>query len=145
MFLCDNQFNGNFLRFQYFNFETNFHKGKPFSKNWSTYHFHIKLPYQKPMLRQIKWWVQNGPIKKNRVLPVTTLFFWKFLFSLRTSYKELIWCANYPNVNIRTFCKRWIFLWRCFFPVSILKVVLNKYFLVQVRRCFTNTIFVIIT
>ena len=33
------------------------------------------FPYQKPMLRQIKWWVQNGPITKNGVLPVTTFFF----------------------------------------------------------------------
>ena len=82
--------------------------------------FHTKLPYQKPMLRQIKWWLQNGPITKNGVLPVTTLFFWKFCFSLRTSYKELICCTNNPNAHICTFCKRWSFIWRCFFPVSIL-------------------------
>ena len=30
--------------------------------------FHTKLPYQKPIL------VQNGPITKNGVVPVTTLF-----------------------------------------------------------------------
>ena len=59
-------------------------------------------------------------ITKNGVLPVTTLFFWKFCFSWRTSYKELIWCTNDPNAHIRTFCKRWSFIWRCFFPVSIL-------------------------
>ena len=50
------------------------------------YHFHPTLSYQKPMLRQIEWSVQNGSFTKNRVLPVTTLFFWKFCFSLRTSY-----------------------------------------------------------
>ena len=35
-----------------------------------------------------KW---NGEwiFAKNRVLPVTTLVFWKFCSSLRTSYKEL--------------------------------------------------------
>ena len=70
------------------------------------------------MLRQIEWWVQNGPITKNGVLPVTT--FWKFCFSLRTSYKEFIFCTNYPNVHIHTFRKRWSFIWLCFFPVSIL-------------------------
>ena len=32
--------------------------------------FHTKLPYQKPMLRQI-----NGPITKNGVLSVATLSF----------------------------------------------------------------------
>ena len=42
------------------------------------------------MLRQIEWEVQTGPIIKNGVLPVTTLFFRKFCFSLRTSYNELI-------------------------------------------------------
>ena len=48
-------------------------------------------------------------------------FFWKFCFSLRTSYKELFWCTNDPNVNVHTFCKRWDFIWGWFFPVSILK------------------------
>ena len=42
------------------------------------------------MLREIEWGVQNGPITKKGVLPVTTLVFQKYCFSLRTSYKELI-------------------------------------------------------
>ena len=42
---------------------------------WKTHHFHTKLPYQKPMLRQIEWGVQNGSNTKNGVLPVTTLYF----------------------------------------------------------------------
>ena len=62
------------------------------------HYFHTKLLSQKPMLRQIEWWVENGPITKKRVLPATALFFWKFCFSLRTSYKELILCTNDPNV-----------------------------------------------
>ena len=28
---------------------------------------------------------------------------------------------NNPNAHIPTFCKRWSFIWRCFFPASILK------------------------
>ena len=68
--------------------------------------------------------MQNGPIAKSGALPVTTLFFWKFYFSLRTSYKEVIGCTNDPNAHICTFCKRWSFIWRCFFPVSILKQIL---------------------
>ena len=48
------------------------------------------------------------------------IFFWKCCFSLRTSYEELIWCTNDPNAHILTFRKRWIFISRCFFPVSIL-------------------------
>ena len=44
-----------------------------------THRFHSKLLYQKPMLRQIEWQLQNGPITKSGVLPVTTLFFGKFV------------------------------------------------------------------
>ena len=43
------------------------------------------------MLRQIEWRLQNGPITKSGVLPVTALFFWKIRFSFRTSQKELIY------------------------------------------------------
>ena len=32
----------------------------------------------------------NGPMTKNGFLPLTTLFFWRFNFSIRTSYKQLI-------------------------------------------------------
>ena len=53
---------------------------------------------------------------------VTTLFFWRFCFSLRTFYKELIWYTKDPDARIRTFCKRWHFLWRCFSTVSVLNV-----------------------
>ena len=73
------------------------------------------------MLRQIEWRVQNRSIAKNGVLLETSLFLWKFCFSLRTSYKELIWCTNGRNAHMRTFCNSWSFIWRCFFPVSILK------------------------
>ena len=38
-------------------------------------HFHTTFPCQKPMLKQTEWGLQNGPITKNRVLPVTTIFF----------------------------------------------------------------------
>ena len=38
-------------------------------------HFYAKLICQKPMLRQIEWEVQNGPIVKNGVFQVTTFLF----------------------------------------------------------------------
>ena len=47
--------------------------------------------------------------------------FLNFFFRLRSSYKELVWCTNHPNLHICTFCKRWRFMWWCLFPVSILK------------------------
>ena len=53
-----------------------------------------KLPCQKPMLRQIEWGVQNRHIRKNLIFNTCFIFFWKFCFSIRTSYKELIWCTN---------------------------------------------------
>ena len=81
-------------------------------------HFHTKFFCQSPMLRQIEWGVQSGPITKKEVLPVTTFFFRKFCFNLRTWYKELIWCTNYLNVKVHTFPKHWSFTWGFFFPVS---------------------------
>ena len=88
------------------------------------------------MLRQIKCWLQNEPITKSGVLPVTTLFFWKNFFSLRTSYKDSIWCTNNPNTHIHTFCKRWSFIWRYFFPVSILKFAYYPYVNVDMTICW---------
>ena len=38
------------------------------------------------------------------------LFYKKFYFSLRTSYKELILCTSYSNVHIHTFQKSWSFI-----------------------------------
>ena len=48
------------------------------------------------------------------------LRFFFFFFILRTSWKELIWRTNDPNAHISAFCERWSFIWRFFFPVSIL-------------------------
>ena len=48
-------------------------------------------------------------------------FCWKFCFSLRTSYRDLIWCTSNPNTHIGTFGKRWSFIWRYIFLVSIHK------------------------
>ena len=84
-----------------------------------THYFHSKLLSQKPMLRQIEWWLQNGPITKSGVLPVTTLLFWKIFSSFTTSEKELIWCVSDPNVHIRICRKHWSLILGCFFPVSI--------------------------
>ena len=89
-----------------------------------THHFHSKLLRQKPILRQIEWQLQNWPITKSGVFPVTALFFWRICFSFRTSWKELIWCTNDPNVHIRIFHKRWSLILGCFFPVIILNLVL---------------------
>ena len=63
----------------------------------------------------VKWTYQ-----KERSFASNYFIFWKFCFSLRTCYKELICCTSNPNAHICTFCKRWSFIWRCFFPVSIL-------------------------
>ena len=53
-------------------------------------HLHTKLPRQKPVLGQIEWGVQTGPITKSGLLSLTTSFFRKFNLSLRTCYKRLI-------------------------------------------------------
>ena len=64
----------------------------------------------------MEWGVKNWNIRKNDILSVTILFFINLI-----SVEELIWCANYPNVHIHIFGKRWSFIWGYFFPVSILK------------------------
>ena len=50
-------------------------------KDWieilKLHHFHSKRLCHKPMLRQVEWWLQNGPIIKSGLVPVTTLFFWE--------------------------------------------------------------------
>ena len=112
---------GNFERFETFPKQIFWEKKTFVSKktrvpflSWNMDHVHTKLPNQKPILRQTEWWDQNGPITKNGVLSGTT-FFRKFCFSWRTSYKEVTWCTNYPNVHICTFCKRWSFFDGAFF------------------------------
>ena len=47
--------------------------------------FSFKTSLLEAMLRQIEWTLQNGPITKSGVLPLTTLFFWKTCSSFRTS------------------------------------------------------------
>ena len=63
--------------------------------------------------------------RKERSFASNYFFFKKNCFNLRTSYKELIWCTNNQNAYIRIFCKRWSFIWRYIFPVSILKEVMQ--------------------
>ena len=47
--------------------------------------FSFKTSLLEAMLRQIEWTLQNGPITKSGVLPLTTLFFWKTCSSFITS------------------------------------------------------------
>ena len=116
----------NFERTQCFNVEANFLKnenlfqktGVPFfSWKYCDWKRNISIqncPVEKPILRQIEWGVQDRPITKNGVLPVTALFFRKFCFNLRTSYKEFIWCTNQLYTHIHTFRKRWSIIWGAF-------------------------------
>ena len=60
------------------------------------HHFHTKLPYQKPMLRQVEWRVQNGPVTKNEFLPVTTLLFLKILFQFKNFLKRVVLMYQQP-------------------------------------------------
>ena len=62
------------------------------------------------MLRQIEWGVQNGPITKNEVLPVTT-----FLFENFASVQDLLIMSLFDvpitqMSHIHTFRKRWGFI-----------------------------------
>ena len=67
------------------------------------HHFHTKLPYKKPMLRQTEWWVQKWTYHKERSFACHYFVFLKVLFqfkNLRTSYKESLCCTNYSQAHI---------------------------------------------
>ena len=66
---------------------------------------------------------------KNGVLPITTLIFWKFCFSLRPSYKELFCWRNDPNVHIHTFISTGILFEVDFILWVSLSELINFYFL----------------
>ena len=128
--------------FHTFNFELHFLKNANFFKKLeccflveSTKIDNTTFPYKTALSEAIvktnRMGVQNWLITKTRVLPVTTFLFRKFCFSLGTSYIELIWCTNHPNVHVHTFQKSWSFTLGCFFPVSILKFDLNA---VEIRN-----------
>ena len=85
-----------FKRFQYFNFETNvlenenlFQKTEvPFlveTTKIEIISFPLKIALSATNFKKTEWQLQNGPITKSGILPVTTLFFWKNFPSFRTS------------------------------------------------------------
>ena len=89
--------------------------------------FHTKLICQNPMLRQIEWGLKKSRcITMNGSFASNYLFFWKFYFSSRTSYNELIWWINHLNVYIRNFGKHWSFIRWVLFPVIIFVVLVRK-------------------
>ena len=61
-----------------------------------------------------------------------------FCFSVRTSYKELLWCANYLNVYIHTFRENWCFLWGCF-PVDIRHRTMSCDVVSTLKQCRVST------
>ena len=135
----------NFKRFQYFNYETNFlENGNLFQKtgapffSLSTKIEKASFPYKTAMsevnVKTNRMVTTKWTYHKERSLPVITLFSWRFCVSLRTSYKELICCTNNPNAHICTFCKRWSFIWRSFFPVGILKDIMMENFVALLKN-----------
>ena len=76
----------------------------------------------------------NGPVTKNRVSPVTTIFFRKFCFCLRTFNNELNWYTKSPYSY---FSKALSFIWGCF----SLWVSLNTICTLQQLRVFFNDFF----
>ena len=142
MFLCDHY--RKFCTFSILYLWNKFSgKWNSFSKNWSinflfesTKIENASFPYKTDIseahvttnrIVSTKWTYQ-----KERSLASNYFIFLKNLFQFkRTSYKEMIWCTNDPNAHIRTFCRRWNFIWRYFFPVSILKRVQFYYLIVR--------------
>ena len=98
------------------------------------HHFHTKLPCQKRSnvktnwMRSTKWTCHKWRSFASNYL-IFLIFF--FFFSLRTSYKELIWCTNTSNIYIHTLPKRWSLISGCFFPARILETKTNSNFSVK--------------
>ena len=62
---------------------------------------------------------------KERSFASNYFIFLKILFQFK-NLLNLIWCTNEPNAHIPTFCKRWSFISRWFFPVSTPNPILQK-------------------
>ena len=68
------------------------------------------------MLRQIEWAVQNEPITKNGVLPVTNyLIVWKILFHFKNLLQRVDLIYQLPNAHIHRFCNSWSSIWDKYF------------------------------
>ena len=74
------------------------------------------------MLRQIGWWIRKGPIRKNRVLLVTTLFFLKILFQFKNLLERVDLMYQQPTqISIfLLFVSAGVLFDGAFFHVSIL-------------------------
>ena len=103
-----------------------FWKTKAFFKNLN-YRFLVESTKIVNASFPYKTTISEGNVKTNKMVSTNWTYhkewslasnylFLKFTFSLRTSYKELIWCTNDSDVDIGNFCKRWCFIWRCSLP-----------------------------
>ena len=144
----------NFEPSEFFNSEASFLKNaNPFQKTAGQFlveNAKIEIgtwPYKTPL--------SDANVKGNRMGSTKWTYhkeqnIWKFYFSLRTSYKELIWCTNHPNIHIHTFRKCYSFIWGCCFGIfqftfdncleNVLVYALIFYYLLwEVLRCHSNT------
>ena len=99
-------------------------KRKALLKNWSTvfswtyYDWKRNISYKTVLpktnvktnrMESTKWICH----KERGFVTITTIFFWKIIFSIRTSYKYLVWSTNYWNAHINIFLKRLSFILAC--------------------------------
>ena len=119
-----------------------FWQKKSFSKNWSivfylkalrlkTHHFHTKTTISEANVKTNRIVSTKWTYHRDRSFASNYFMFLKILFQFKNC-KELIWCTSDSYVHICTFCKGWSYIWRCFFPVSIL----NNYNINNNKRCF---------
>ena len=135
--------------FNALNLKKFFWKSKTFFKKLE-YYFLVESTNIENAFIPYKTFMSETNVKTNRMVSTkwtyhkepsfaSNYFFWKFCFSSRTSYKELIQSTNDQNVHIHTFCKRWNFVWGCFFRVSILKQKISKALFIKELRPLLNT------
>ena len=109
MFLCQNHWK--FSTFSMFWLWSKFsEKRKPFPKNWNIA-FLVERTKIETLRFSCKTALSKANVKTNRMgrakwtyhnegsFPSNCFIYLKICFSLRTFYKELIWCTKYPNVQ----------------------------------------------
>ena len=89
---------------------------------WKMKSFFKKLEYH-VLVESTK--IENAALPYKTALPETnvktnsqrTVFYQQLLnicFQFKNLLQKLIWCTNYRNVRIHTFCQRWSFIFGCF-------------------------------
>ena len=122
---------GNFECFQYFNFEINFLENEnlfqktvvPFFRWMHQQNISNKTAYKNAIsnanVKTKKMVISKWTYCKEWSFASNYFIFLKILFQFKNLLKRVDLLYQQPKRPYLYFCKRWSFIWRCFFRVSI--------------------------